>query len=225
LVCFLLNGFDLSIVARLFSGLSARLLGRRRAMPVAVAGIILYTILVGASAAVVRAAIMGSLYVIAIHYGRQSDALNSLMAAAILMTALNPFTLWDLGFQLSFAATLGLVLYTPVVQGWFEGGLRRLLSEEATQKAIGLLNEALVVTLAVQSAMAANSIWGLLRSLDKSKDWGYNKLGKVVIEQPKRQNTTRFLSSCRRLPCVGKDSIFGCCFFLPNQEITCEAPF
>jgi len=66
------------------------------------------------------------------------------------MTALNPFTLWDLGFQLSFAATLGLVLYTPVVQGWFEGGLRRLLSEETTQKATGLLNEALIVTLAAQ---------------------------------------------------------------------------
>lgn len=145
-----ISGFNISIIAGLFSGLSARLFGRRRAMPLAVAGIILYTIFVGASAAVVRAAIMGSLYIIAIHYGRQSDALNSLMAAAILMTALNPFTLWDLGFQLSFAATLGLVLYAPVVQGWFERGLRKLLSEGAAQKAIGLLNEALIVTLAVQ---------------------------------------------------------------------------
>jgi len=145
-----ISGFNISIIAGLFSGLSARLFGRRRAMPLAVAGIIVYTIFVGASAAVVRAAIMGSLYVIAIHYGRQSDALNSLMAAAILMTALNPFTLWDLGFELSFAATLGLVLYTPVVQGWFERGLRKLLSEGATKKAIGLLNEALIVTLAVQ---------------------------------------------------------------------------
>lgn len=145
-----ISGFNISIIAGLFSGLSARLFGRRRAMPLAVAGIILYTIFVGASAAVVRAAIMGSLYVVAIHYGRQSDALNSLMAAAILMTALNPFTLWDLGFQLSFAATLGLVLYTPVVQGWFERGLRRVLSEGATKKVISLLNEALIVTLAAQ---------------------------------------------------------------------------
>jgi competence protein ComEC len=145
-----ISGFNISIIAGLFSGLSARLFGRRRAMPLAVAGVILYTIFVGASAAVVRAAIMGSLYVVAIHYGRQSDALNSLIAAAILMTALNPFTLWDLGFQLSFAATLGLVLYTPVIQGWFERGLRKMLSEEATKGAIGLLNEALVVTLAAQ---------------------------------------------------------------------------
>jgi len=145
-----ISGFNISIIAGLFSGLSTRLFGRRRAMPLAVAGIILYTIFVGASAAVVRAAIMGSLYVIAIHYGRQSDALNSLMAAAILMTALNPFTLWDLGFQLSFAATLGLILYTPSIQGWFERGLRKLLSEGATQKAISLFNEALIVTLAAQ---------------------------------------------------------------------------
>ncbi len=150
MVCFLLNGFNISIIAGLFSGLSTRLFGKRQAMPFAVAGIVLYTLLVGASAAVVRAAIMGSLYVIAIHYGRQSDALNSLMAAAILMTALSPFTLWDLGFQLSFAATLGLVLYTPVFQAWFERGLRKLLSEGATKKAINLLNEALIVTLAAQ---------------------------------------------------------------------------
>jgi competence protein ComEC len=55
---------NISIIAGLFSGLSTRLFGKRRAMPVAVAGIIIYTILVGASAAVVRAAIMGCLYVI-----------------------------------------------------------------------------------------------------------------------------------------------------------------
>ncbi len=145
-----ISGFNISIIAGLFSGLSTRLFGRQRAMPLAVAGIILYTIFVGASAAVVRAAIMGSLYVVALHYGRQSDALNSLMAAAILMTALNPFTLWDLGFQLSFAATLGLVLYTPIVQRWFECGLRKLLSEGAARKVVGLLNEALIVTLAAQ---------------------------------------------------------------------------
>jgi hypothetical protein len=53
------------------------------------------------------------------------------------------------------------VLYTPVVQGWFEGGLRRLLSEEATPKTIGLLNGALLVTLAVHITTIANSIWGL----------------------------------------------------------------
>jgi competence protein ComEC len=145
-----ISGFNISIIAGLFSGLSTRLLGKRRAMPVALAGIIVYAILVGASASVVRAAIMGCLYVIAIHYGRQTDALTSLIAAAVLMTLLNPQTLWDVGFQLSFAATLGLILYTPVLQDWFERLLSKALSPGTGKQAIQILNEALIVSLAAQ---------------------------------------------------------------------------
>ncbi|MBL7184294.1 MAG: DNA internalization-related competence protein ComEC/Rec2 [Anaerolineae bacterium] len=145
-----ISGFNISIIAGLFSGLSTRLFGKRRAMPVALAGIIIYTILVGASAAVVRAAIMGCLYVIATHYGRQTHALTLLMAAAILMTLLNPQTLRDLGFQLSFAATLGLIIYTPGLQGWFEKLLSKVLSPGTAKRVVGMLNEALIVTLAAQ---------------------------------------------------------------------------
>jgi len=145
-----ISGFNISIISGLFSSLSTRLFGKRRAMPVAIAGIIIYTILVGASAAVVRAAIMGCLYVIATHYGRQTDALTSLMAAAVLMTLCDPQTLWDLGFQLSFAATLGLIIYTPPLQRWFEKQLSRMLAPGAAKKVVGMLNEALIVTLAAQ---------------------------------------------------------------------------
>jgi len=147
-----ISGFNISIIAGLFSGLAQRLFGKRRAMPVALAGIIIYTILVGASAAVVRAAIMGCLYVIATHYGRQTDALTSLVAAATLMTLLNPQTLWDLGFQLSFAATLGLIVYTPSLQSWFEKWLARALSPGTARRAVEVLNEALIVTLAATIA-------------------------------------------------------------------------
>jgi competence protein ComEC len=145
-----ISGFNVSIIAGLFSGLSTRLLGKRRAMPWALAGIIIYTILVGASASVVRAAIMGCLYVIATHYGRQTDALTSLVAAAALMTLLNPQTVWDVGFQLSFAATLGLILYTPVLQSWFERLLSKVLPPGAAKRAVEMLNEAFIVTLAAQ---------------------------------------------------------------------------
>ena len=145
-----ISGFNISIIAGLLSRLAQRLFGKRRAMPVALAGIIVYTILVGASAAVVRAAIMGCLYVIATHYGRQTEALTSLIAAATLMTLLNPQTLWDLGFQLSFAATLGLILYTPPLQSWFERLLSSALSPGTARRAVEVLNEALIVTLAAQ---------------------------------------------------------------------------
>ncbi|MFQ6014686.1 MAG: DNA internalization-related competence protein ComEC/Rec2 [Anaerolineae bacterium] len=145
-----ISGFNIAIVAGLLSGLGMRLLGRRRSVYFAVTGIILYTILVGANAAVVRAAIMGILYVVATHFGRQSDAITSLVASAMVMTLLNPLTLWDVGFQLSFAATLGLILFTPPLQKRFEGLFARLLPEERPQQLVNLLNEALIVTLAAQ---------------------------------------------------------------------------
>ena len=145
-----ISGFNISIIAGLFSRLARRLVGKQRAMPVAIAGIIVYTILVGASAAVVRAAIMGCLYVIATHYGRQTDALTSLIAAAVLMTLINPQTLWDIGFQLSFAATLGLIVYTPPLQSWFERLLSKALPPGTAKRVVEVLNEALIVTLAAQ---------------------------------------------------------------------------
>jgi competence protein ComEC len=147
-----ISGFNITILAGIFAAIAGRLLGRRRATPVVIAGIALYTILVGASAAVVRAAFMGGLYVVAIHYGRQSDALTSLIFAAVAMTLLNPYTLWDVGFQLSFAATLGLILIVPPLADTFERGLTRFIDQDRAQAAVQLLNEALIVTLAAQVA-------------------------------------------------------------------------
>ncbi|HIC88074.1 MAG TPA: DNA internalization-related competence protein ComEC/Rec2 [Anaerolineae bacterium] len=143
-----ISGFNITIIAGLLAASAGRLFGRRQAVYVILAGIGLYVILVGADAAVVRAGIMGALAVIAIHLGRQSDAATSLFASAWLMTALNPFTLWDLGFQLSFAATLGLILFTPPLEAAFERGLSRLLSTDKARRLIALLNDVLIVTLA-----------------------------------------------------------------------------
>jgi competence protein ComEC len=66
------------------------------------------------------------------------------------MTAWNPHTLWDAGFQLSFAATLGLVLYTGPLERGFERALARVASAERAHKVVSLINEALIVTLAAQ---------------------------------------------------------------------------
>jgi competence protein ComEC len=110
----------------------------------------MYTILVGADAAVVRAAIMGGLYVLALHYGRQSHALISLMVAASTMTLFAPRTLWDVGFQLSFAATLGLILLVSPMQEALESWLHQWLSDTSVKQTLSVLNDALVVTLAAQ---------------------------------------------------------------------------
>ena len=145
-----ISGFNLTIIASILAGLARRLFGRRRAFWVAAAGVALYTVLVGASAAVVRAALMGGLYLWAQYLGRESSAPVSLGAAAIVMTAWNPNTLWDVGFQLSFAATLGLMLYTEPLERSFERVLGRLASAERAERIVGSISETLVTTLAAQ---------------------------------------------------------------------------
>ncbi len=59
---------------------------------------------------------MGILYVFAIYLGRQNTAHISLFASAFFMTLWNPLMLWDVGFQLSFSATVGLILFTPSIR-------------------------------------------------------------------------------------------------------------
>lgn len=78
--------------------------------------LVLYTLLVGAQASVVRACIMGGLTLLALALGRRSWAFTALALAAFAMSLLNPFVLWDAGFQLSFLATLGLLIYAPLFQ-------------------------------------------------------------------------------------------------------------
>lgn len=147
-----ISGFNIAIIAAYLSQAGQRLLGRRRAVYFTVAGIVMYTVLVGASASVVRAAIMGSLSVIALHLGRQNDALNALAVSALVMTLHNPFALWDIGFQLSFAATLGLILLVPRLQERANTLLARLLPGDQAEQVVGLANDAVIVTLAAQIA-------------------------------------------------------------------------
>ena len=78
----------------------------------ALGDVVIYTMLVGADAAVVRAAIMGGLFIFATHsLSRSTFAAAGLFTAALVMTLANPNILWDVGFQISFAPTLGLMLY------------------------------------------------------------------------------------------------------------------
>ena len=68
----------MTIVAGLFAVLFGRLFGRRWGAVAAVLGIALYTLLVGATACVVRAAIMAGLSLLAAQVGRRQEGLNSL---------------------------------------------------------------------------------------------------------------------------------------------------
>ena len=110
--------------------------------------LILYTLLVGASPSVVRACIMGSLVVVALQLGRQSWAFNALAVAAFVMTLFNPYVLWDVGFQLSFLATLGLLVYAPRLQNLIEGWLKKRVSDSRARHIVEFLKDAFIITAA-----------------------------------------------------------------------------
>jgi competence protein ComEC len=145
-----ISGFNITIVAAIFTSLFGRWLGARRGAIAAGIAIAVYTILVGADAAVVRAAIMGGLSLLALRLGRQTDGLASLAAAAIAMTALNPLVLMDVGFQLSFAATLGLVLYAESLHNGFLRVAKRYLPEVQAKWLARPISEFVLFTFAAQ---------------------------------------------------------------------------
>lgn len=145
-----ISGFNITILAALVISLAGRTLGMQRGAIAAAITIALYTILVGADAAVVRAAIMGGLALFARFLGRVTLALASLSATAIVMTLANPEVLWDVGFQLSFAATLGLVLYTEPIKDWFVRIASRWMQIEQAKRLSGPVGEFILFTFAAQ---------------------------------------------------------------------------
>ncbi len=103
-----------------------------------------YTVLSGAGPAAVRAGVMGMLLVIAPRLGRTYNIYTALAIAAVLMSLFDPFVLWDVGFQLSFLGTLGIVMLTPYFQRAFHP-IERLPFGHT-------ISEIIAVTLAAQMA-------------------------------------------------------------------------
>ncbi len=146
-----ISGFNMVILSGVVMGLLERSGLRKR--PAAMLGIfviVVYTLFVGANPAVVRAAVMSAVLIIGQAIQRKSFVPASLAFVAMFMSLLNPGVLWDIGFQLSFFATLGLALYADPLTRWFDRLLLRLLPDKTAKTVGGFLAEPLVVTLAVQ---------------------------------------------------------------------------
>ena len=148
-----ISGFNIALITGLVIRFFRRIFKPVWAGILAVSAILFYTFLVGAEPSVVRAAIMGSLSIPAFYIGRRIIGVNSLTVAAAIMLLLNPLLLWDLGFQLSYLATLGLmVLADPVlksIQNWMDGRF----TEKANQTAMPFC-VLLVSTLCAQFAVS-----------------------------------------------------------------------
>lgn len=133
------SGANVAMVAGALLLVLRGFLGPGAASLVGMAGVWAYTLLVGAPPSAVRAAAMSTCALAALGLGRQADTVTTLAVAAAAMLAWDPGLAFDLGFQLSVAATAGLVLLAPPL----ERALRRLPT---------LLRGPLAVALAAQLA-------------------------------------------------------------------------
>ncbi len=73
-----------------------------------------YALLAGLSPSLVRASVMTSMFVLAILCGRGQEPLHTLGLAALVILILSPRSMWDVGFQLTFSAMLGLLHFGPL---------------------------------------------------------------------------------------------------------------
>jgi competence protein ComEC len=133
------SGMNITIISNLILSFLLFLgLWRHHAFYLSVFLILFYVLMIGAPASAIRAAIMGILYLTAQYFGRLSSGERPVVFAATLMLFFNPLLLrYDIGFQLSFLAILGIVYF---YQFFFE----------KFKKFLKLIKESLASTLSAQ---------------------------------------------------------------------------
>jgi competence protein ComEC len=110
-----LSGYNVAIIIEVI----VRLLGfleRRTQSIVAIVGVILFSLLVGGGPTVVRASAMAIVLLLARFLGRKYNLWRSILLILVILVAVNPYILvYSLSFQLSFLATIGIVLWHPII--------------------------------------------------------------------------------------------------------------
>jgi len=120
----------------LFVGLG---LWRKQAFFLTLLFILFFVMLTGFQASTIRASIMAVLLLLAQVVGRMSNATRAIVLTGLIMLLLNPYLLFDVGFQLSFLAVMGINYLFPVFRFWFR----------KFPKTLGLKN-ILIMTLSAQ---------------------------------------------------------------------------
>jgi len=104
---------------------------RRAVLLLSLPAMLLYLLLTGSAPATARSVIMLTVFVLALYAERETDPVNALLVAAFLLISLNPPTLFDVSFQLSFLALWGIVVFVPFLMERFvtspSNRLRQLL--------------------------------------------------------------------------------------------------
>lgn len=117
------SGLHVGIVFWILNGLFGLMFHgwiRRRVVPlmliICIAG---YTLLTGASPSVIRASIMISVFILAKLFGIKGRPINIVLFTGSVILIFKPFLLFNLGFQLSFLAVLGIIWIYPLLKSWY----------------------------------------------------------------------------------------------------------
>ena len=148
-----ISGFNMVVLANLVTRFLTRKHKNWKSGLAVIAVLGFYTLLVGASASVVRAAIMGSLALVGSLIGRRGNLLNTLGLTVFLMLLFNPHLPWDIGFQLTVMATLGLAVFSGPLSARLEEFLSKRYSPEVASGWSAMIGEYLIVTLVAQASV------------------------------------------------------------------------
>lgn len=107
------SGYNISVIAGFLINVLVAFIERKKAIFFAIFGVFIYLLIAGPEPALIRAGIMASLAFGAQFFGREKNSFLSLAFAAILMLLVWPLIIFDIGFQLSFFATAGILFFYP----------------------------------------------------------------------------------------------------------------
>ncbi len=124
------SGFNCALIVLVFWHLLLRPLGAPRVLSLClvIVLVLFYVLMVGSKPSIVRAGVGASLFLGGMLLGRPSNLLSTLFATAVLILAFDPLSLWDVGFQLSFAAVGSIIAFVPGLSSL--AGLEGRASEE-----------------------------------------------------------------------------------------------
>jgi competence protein ComEC len=155
------SGFNVALLAgAVFGVLSFCGAPRRVSAIVAIVVVVGFAAVVGSQPSVVRAATMAVLVLVALLLDRDASVVNSLALAAIVVLALRPGDLYDPGFQLSFAATAGIVL-APLPRGLVLGSVAVSLAAQIAVLPITLAHFNQVSTIGLVANLVVVPLAGL----------------------------------------------------------------
>lgn len=146
-----LSGMNISILTALTAQITL-FLGRKASSILTICLIVLFVLFVGPSPSIVRAAMMGSLSLLAVYFGRRDWGVLSLFLVSGIMLLIDFSLIKNVSFQLSFLATFGIIMTTGKRHGgenngligqvkfWFKENLKITLSAQAFTLPIILYN-------------------------------------------------------------------------------------